>query len=92
MESINWPGYAALAISGVLVPLAVELLKRYWRKAPAILKRAASLFAGAALALVAGQLSELLGAPVDLSLIEQVLTGGSAGAAATMGFWQGKRS
>ena len=89
---INWLQYVALAISGVLVPLVVEVLKKYWPSVPNAVKVVTSLMAGSLLASASIYLSTLLGAPVDFSLLEQFLTGGSLGLAATMGFTVAKHS
>lgn len=91
-EPINWLKFVALAITGVLVPIAVELLKQYWSSMPAIVKTIAALVAGSLIMALQVFLSEKLGWPVDLSLLEQFFAGATMGLAASRGFATGKKA
>lgn len=91
-DPVNWLKYVAIAITAVLVPLLVEALKLAWPMVPQIVKVVAPLVAGSLLATAGSYLTTLLGAPVDFSLLEQFLTGGGVGLAATVGFTVGKAS
>jgi len=90
VDPVNWLHYAALLIGGTLVPLGANLLKRAWKDAPTPLKSLMPLIAGSLIAMAEGALLNLLGEPIDLSLITQILMGSGFGAAATMAFKMGE--
>ncbi|MHA2337482.1 MAG: hypothetical protein ACXACX_09270 [Candidatus Hodarchaeales archaeon] len=92
METINWLSYVAMAITGVLVPLAVELLKKYWPKAPTWLKSVGSLIFGGLILTLGTFLSNWLGVPIDLSEIASIFTGGVLGLTATAAYSFGKKN
>ena len=85
-EPIQLGKYIAMLITGVLVPLAVEGLKKVMPKLPQAVKVILSLVAGAALGFATTALSNWLGVPVDLSALEAVLTGAGLGGIAAVGY------
>ena len=88
-----WLKYIAMAITAIGVPAMVELLKKYWPKAPAIVKQITSLVAGSLLMSAAAWLTTALGYPIDFTeLITYLTTGTGLGLAATAGFKAGKQS
>lgn len=91
-EPVNWLAYAAVAVNAVLVPLAVQVLKPLWAKAPAFVKTVVPLVAGSLLTMAGLYLSEVLGAPVDLSPLVELFLGATVGLGATMTFKMGAAS
>ena len=90
VDPVNWLHYAALLIGGTLVPLGADLLKTAWKKAPPPLKSLMPLIAGSLIAMAEGALLNLIGEPIDLGIITQILMGSGAGVAATMAFKMGE--
>ena len=76
-------------IAGVGVPLAVQILKYAWPKAPTWLKAIAGPVLAPALMYVASLLSTLLGVEVDFGPIIAVITG--IGLASSIAFSMGKK-
>lgn len=85
----GWLGYVALAISTVLIPLVVNVVRPLWAGLPAIVKTLVPTVVGPLLVTGGAYLSQLLGAPVDLTALEQIWMGVSAGAAASFAFKKG---
>ena len=85
-EPMQLAKYIALLITGVLVPLAVEMLKKLSPKIPQFVKVLLSLSAGALIGMATTALSNWLGIPVDLSALEAALAGLTVGGAAAMGY------
>ena len=83
---VQWLKYVALAINSVLVPMAVDWLRTVWSKLPSFVHTFVPLVAGSVITMAVSYLSQLLGYPVDLSLLEQFLTGGFVGLGASMGY------
>ena len=91
MEPINWLSYGALALNAVLIPLLANLLKGLWAQAPSWVKTFIPLIAGSLIVIAEAKLAEFFGAPIDLTLIEQILVGGlGGGTAATVAYKMGK--
>lgn len=75
-------------IAGVGVPLAVQLLKYFWPKAPTWLKAIAAPVIAPALMYLASVISAALGIEVDFGPIIAVITG--IGLASSVAFSMGK--
>ena len=89
--SVDWLFYAAMIINSAVIPIAVNFLKPAWAAAPSWLKSFVPVVVGSLLALAEAYLLNI-GLDIDLSLLEAVFMGVGGGAAATMGFKQGKGS
>lgn len=90
-EVVDWMAYAMLALNSLMIPLGADLLKGYVKPIiPSWLMTLLPVVLGSLIALLESKLVEVLGFPVDLSLIEQALLGGGGGAAATVAYKFGK--
>lgn len=72
---LNLMTIIGVLIVGAAIPLAVEILKVVWPKAPSWVKGLAGPIIIPAVTFAAGYLSDWLGQPVDVSQIVAVLSG-----------------
>ena len=88
----EWLGYVAVFITTILIPIAVKFLKPLWQRLPAIVKTLVPMVVAPLLVTGGAYLSHLLGAPVDLTPLEQIWLGVSAGATASLAYKKGAAS
>lgn len=89
LETLDWLKYAMLIVNAVLVPLATDVVKVLWARAPGVVKQIVPLFIGAALAAAEAWIAARFGFDVDLSGIGQVILGAGGGIASSFAFARG---